>query len=590
MITTKFSKRKVIFYRGNKIVIGGLTNQNKIDILLYVSRKLLNISDEMELWKIFFELCTEIFEPDKIDIYVPIFENNSYIFYSVFEKNKANSNKKNSESYLEDENSNSKIEDKIVRSVFETKEPFLIMDLKNHYNTTGSVICVPVQFKEEVFGILLIKKEIPYFYKKDDKEILLAISSQIAIYLTQLNLLKNLYESNKRIQHDLKIGKKIQKLIIHSHYLPWNGIYFYHYYEPMSEISGDYLRIFRNENYIFIFICDVSGHGIPSGMITMVIHQILESIISKFKQPQDIIKNLNDMIKPYLPDGVYVTAQLLKIYNDYHFELINSGHTPLFLFDSEKEDIIEMDTNGIPLGITEFNRDDLDIQTGILKPGDVLIFYTDGFIEQRNSEGEQFGLSRLKDTFLEEILYFRKKSHTIDPESLANSFFLHFDEFMSDSLAGDDMSLIIAAVSSSVEELNKNFNNNSNFKNIDFKKIYQKERSIIKNLYFAGIYYLKNKNYEEAENYIREYIKYTEPETPLFYLYLGYCLYQQGKYKESRKYLRIVLSKQLDNKKAAILLIKSYLMENQIEKAKYYHKQFLKDGLNIKEFLGKVNL
>lgn len=589
MVNTKFGKRKVIFYRGNKIVIGGLTNQNKIDILLYVSRKLLHISDEMELWKIFFELCKEIFEPDKIDIYIPIFKNNSYIFYPVFKEYQSSSTKDDSESYLENKHTSSSVEETIVRSVFEAKESLLIMDLKNHYNMTGSAICVPVQFKDEVFGVLLIKKEIPYFYKKDDKEILIAISSQIAIYLTQLQLLKNLYESNKRIQHDLKIGKKIQRLIIHSHYLPWNGIYFYHYYEPMGEISGDYLRIFRNENYIFIFICDVSGHGIPSGMITMVIHQILESIINKFKQPQDIIKNLNDMIKPYLPDGVYVTAQLLKIYNDYHFEYINSGHTPLLLFDDQKEEIIEMDTNGIPLGITEFNRDELEIETGILKPGDVLIFYTDGFIEQRNNEEEQFGLSRLKDTFLEEILFFRKKSRTIDPESLATSFFLNFDEFMSGSSAGDDMSLIIAAVSSFVEELNENFNNHA-INNIDFKKIYQKEKSIIKNLYFAGIYYLKNKNYEEAENYIRDYIKYTEPESPLFYLYLGYCLYQQKKYKESRKYLRIVLSKQVDNKKAAILLVKSYLMENQIEKAKYYHNQFLKDGLNIKEFLGKVNL
>ncbi|GIX42360.1 MAG: hypothetical protein KatS3mg129_2093 [Leptospiraceae bacterium] len=598
MIDLKYGKRKVINYRGNRIVVGGLTSKNKIDILLYILRNLINTSTEKELWDQTVFLCKEIFEPDYIYIYLVEFQkkmnsqNGNSEFQNYFQLIRKYS-RENQDFDTEEEKNNDKIlQDKpYIFQVFKDNQALLINDLRIYYKNKkqkGSVICVPIKYQNSLLGIISLESKISYFYKKDDLEILTALASQIGLIIKQVELLQNLYTMKKQIQYDLKIAKKIQQLIIHSHYLPWNGIHFFHHYEPMSEISGDYYRIFRNENFLLIFLCDVSGHGIPASMITLVIHQLLESIIQKTDQLQDILVELNEKIIPYLPDGVYFTAQILKIYANYDFEFINGGQTPVLYFSYKDAQMKELDGKGLPLGIAELERENLELVTGNFMSGDVLIFYTDGFYEQKNKDRIQFGLDRLKNTFLMECKYFQEKNQFINPEQLVLSFFTIFDEFASSVAQEDDRSMIIVSFSTiTYNILNRLYKKNKELKEKDFYEIYKLEKSLIKNLYLASLYYLKNKNYDRALFYIEEYIKYIQPKNYLIYLYAGFCYFKLKDYKKTREYLRIVLAKQPENEKAIRFLIQSYLNDNQIEKANYYYQQFGKKYFKLDELYNK---
>ena len=61
MIDVKYGKRKVVNYRGARMVVGGLTAKNKIDILLYISREFAQINSQSELFDRVLTLCEEIF-------------------------------------------------------------------------------------------------------------------------------------------------------------------------------------------------------------------------------------------------------------------------------------------------------------------------------------------------------------------------------------------------------------------------------------------------------------------------------------------------------------------------------------------------
>ena len=68
MIDVKYGKRKVVNYRGARMVVGGLTAKNKIDILLYISREFAQINSQSELYDRVLTLCEEIFEVDNIHL------------------------------------------------------------------------------------------------------------------------------------------------------------------------------------------------------------------------------------------------------------------------------------------------------------------------------------------------------------------------------------------------------------------------------------------------------------------------------------------------------------------------------------------
>ncbi|MCB1138601.1 MAG: serine/threonine protein phosphatase, partial [Leptospiraceae bacterium] len=68
MIDVKYGKRKVVNYRGARMVVGGLTAKNKIDILLYISREFAQINSQSELFDRVLSLCEEIFEVDNIHL------------------------------------------------------------------------------------------------------------------------------------------------------------------------------------------------------------------------------------------------------------------------------------------------------------------------------------------------------------------------------------------------------------------------------------------------------------------------------------------------------------------------------------------
>lgn len=68
MIELKYGTRRVVSFRGAKKVVGGLTEQNKIHVLLHISKELAKADKEEDLFAAVCSLCKEIFECDNITL------------------------------------------------------------------------------------------------------------------------------------------------------------------------------------------------------------------------------------------------------------------------------------------------------------------------------------------------------------------------------------------------------------------------------------------------------------------------------------------------------------------------------------------
>jgi sigma-B regulation protein RsbU (phosphoserine phosphatase) len=77
----------------------------------------------------------------------------------------------------------------------------------------------------------------------------------------------------------------------------------------------------------------------------------------------------------------------------------SAGHLPALILDRGREDFRELPRTGMPLGILEdatYEGVEEDFP-----PGSLLVLYTDGIVEARDTEGRQFGMEATKRLILE---------------------------------------------------------------------------------------------------------------------------------------------------------------------------------------------
>ncbi|MBO4628338.1 MAG: serine/threonine-protein phosphatase [Treponema sp.] len=208
------------------------------------------------------------------------------------------------------------------------------------------------------------------------------------------------HEYKENIENELRLAQVVQQSFFKHNETIYDDWAISYYNKPMAGVSGDFLDIYSNGNTLDgIGIFDVSGHGIASGLVTMLVKNI---IFQEFNNGHDDkLKSILDRINiRYIKEKGnienYLTGILTRM-NESKVEFINAGHS-MPIFYSAKEDsayYIEDDNTafgaiGLPDIPTNFVSHTVEMQRG-----DELIFFTDGATEATNTKGEDFGKDRL---------------------------------------------------------------------------------------------------------------------------------------------------------------------------------------------------
>ena len=166
--------------------------------------------------------------------------------------------------------------------------------------------------------------------------------------------------------------------------------------QPSELVGGDICWVAPEGNgrYIIAYLLDVSGHGVPSAMMTVSMTQFLRQMqfIPPFSSPKEILVHLN---KEYPFEKFEMFATLFYLILDIEngqFVYCNGGHPPGICLKENGERAL-LDPTGPMIGISHHSS--FEQREGVLTPGDKFFLYSDGIIEYRNHEGEFFGSERL---------------------------------------------------------------------------------------------------------------------------------------------------------------------------------------------------
>ncbi len=202
------------------------------------------------------------------------------------------------------------------------------------------------------------------------------------------------------INRDLKTATEIQEYFIRAE--DDNGINLRHgvsrsyVYLPSKAIGGDFISTINDaKGNICAIIADVEGHGISASLVTGVLKSAFSFLVPVYGDKPDIfMSHLNRHLCGML-NRLYATCYYAYInLQDNTVSFAKAGHHhPLFWKSSENkfESIV---VPGPLLGLLE--DAEYGTETYNLTPGDKILFYTDGIIEERCDDAEMFGIERLE--------------------------------------------------------------------------------------------------------------------------------------------------------------------------------------------------
>lgn len=271
----------------------------------------------------------------------------------------------------------------------------------------------------------------------DYAEILARIDIHLKIKdLNQQLVARNqeLMQKQKILNEDLNAAAVIQQSLLPINFPAIPNVKMSWFCSPCAFVGGDICSALQmDHDSTAFYILDVSGHGVPSAMVTVSITQYLQQkLLSSLNSPKQVLTGLNKDY-PFEKFNMFSTI-FYMILNSKNGKLrySSAGHPPAIYLSKDKPLTLLDDANGAVIGLTtDSTYDEKEIS---LQNGDKFILYTDGVVEFCNLHGKRYGDERLF-SLLEQV-----KTHSLEDiiQHIRNSI----KEFGETKAAQDDISVL----------------------------------------------------------------------------------------------------------------------------------------------------
>jgi len=177
---------------------------------------------------------------------------------------------------------------------------------------------------------------------------------------------------------------------------------------PAAQVGGDYYDIINCPGIDWVVIGDVSGHGVPAGLVMMMAQTAIRTLLRNDPdvEPHRLIEAMNGVLhenmKKFAEDK-YMTLTVIAVHHDGTLRF--SGlHEDILIYHAETGRVSAHETDGVWIGMYGDISGQVRSDSLSLRPGDVMLLHTDGVVQawhresvrgQRKPEMDMFGQKRL---------------------------------------------------------------------------------------------------------------------------------------------------------------------------------------------------
>jgi len=204
-------------------------------------------------------------------------------------------------------------------------------------------------------------------------------------------------KEGRRMLSELEVAAQIQKDILPTESPQIPGLDIIAKIRPAVELGGDNFDFITVKDNTYIYIGDVTGHGVPAALVMIIVHTLINTFVEIYDNAFNVVVQTNRRLKTRIKSTMFMTMLMLR-WNHITQKMtyVGAGHEHLLIYRASKGQCEVRMTGGIALGMVADNSKIIKEVDLPLEKDDVIILYTDGIVEARNMAGEMFTLERLK--------------------------------------------------------------------------------------------------------------------------------------------------------------------------------------------------
>ncbi len=314
-----------------------------------------------------------------------------------------------------------------------------IQPIRLNHPEYKSALLVPLVVNKSILARIVLMKEVKEGFNKEMIGIIGTFARQACIAVENHRLLNQAIE-NERYQEELKIAQRVQKALLPLKLDHPDTFEISAYSNTADEVGGDYYDTYQvDPNHFVVIMGDVSGKGTSAAFHMAQMKGVFQSLIQLGLKPAEFMKKANAALSKCLERNHFITASVFEINTATHtFCHARAGHIPTLWYKANEKTAGFISIEGLGLGIVRnpSYQKHVHEKTYEYQVGDLLVLLTDGILEGRNENGEQFGYERLKNLV--------EEKHQLSPPNLQQEIIDSLHQFVGgDGMIDDDYSLLV---------------------------------------------------------------------------------------------------------------------------------------------------
>ncbi len=247
-------------------------------------------------------------------------------------------------------------------------------------------------------------------------------------------------EEKKRMERELEIAREIQRELLPKEIPAWEGYSITAFFESAWQVGGDYYDFVDvSENLKGAIIADVSGKGVPAGIVMSIVRTLFHDNAPGSPSPMGVLKKTNSQLVKGLRKGMFVTTFYAVFDRDGTVTYSSAGHNPIFLFRKDGR-VENLKTSGVPLGMAPLLFEQSIKESRVkMEKGDIVLLYTDGLTEAMNTRDEEYGEERVIETVSKAI------AEGLSLEEILRRLINSVKRFTSGAPQSDDITVVLIA-------------------------------------------------------------------------------------------------------------------------------------------------
>jgi serine phosphatase RsbU (regulator of sigma subunit) len=216
------------------------------------------------------------------------------------------------------------------------------------------------------------------------------VVARVAAHLSRQHLERALRISRDKLDRELAGAARMQRSILPAAMPEHSRVSFAAYYETSRHAGGDYYDVLPLGGDRFgIMVADVSGHGAPSAIVMAMIRAVLHTYPGVPDDPPAVLDHINRHFRFLWESSMYATA----VYGVLDagrgtLRVSSAGHPPPYLLRPGET------ASPLPIEPTMCliwdELRDIPRAEHPLRPGDRVVFYTDGITERQAHDGAMY--------------------------------------------------------------------------------------------------------------------------------------------------------------------------------------------------------